>query len=184
MERANQTQSSCSPIYCQLLVGDRYRILDPCRQSPSSSNPAMTRWHSWQKFPGHQEYNRNFPNFIKDICRKLPVTAFLMMKDLCFLFEIRKKRQEPVFQHSYTTLYQKSQSVKVEKEKKKEDGDILIQIGMKEIELSVHNQHESLCRKFQEIYKMLLEFKGDLGKIIGNKVNIQKSVIFLYLSNG
>ena len=61
----------------------------------------------------------------------------------------------------------------------------LIQIGKEEKTVFVHSWHDCLHRKSQGIRKKkkkFLELKNNYSKVVEYKVNIQKSMAFLYMS--
>lgn len=59
-----------------------------------------------------------------------------------------------------------------------------IQIGKEKIQWSICRWHYCLCRKSQRInLENLLELINNYRKVAQNKINIQKSFAFLYVSN-
>ena len=59
-----------------------------------------------------------------------------------------------------------------------------IQIGKKEVKLSLFADDMILCRENpKDNTKKLLEFINEFSKVAGYKINIQKSVAYLYTNN-
>ena len=59
-----------------------------------------------------------------------------------------------------------------------------IQIGREEVRLSLFAQHDSISRKHYGVSApKLLQLINNFSKVAGYKMNVQKSLIFLYANN-
>jgi len=59
-----------------------------------------------------------------------------------------------------------------------------IQIGKEEVKLSLFAHEMILCIKdCKDPTRKLLELINEFGEVVGNKINIQKSVAFVYTNN-
>ena len=59
-----------------------------------------------------------------------------------------------------------------------------MQIGKEEVELSLLAAEMTLCiENTKEAIRKLLQLANEFGKVTGYKINIQKSVAFLYTNN-
>lgn len=117
---------------------------------------------------------------LDNICKKPTVNINLMVKEETHSLKTQKKVSLPacttLIQHSATSY---NQCNKARKGKKR------IQIGKDKIKLSLFtgDMIPYIESSKESTQKTLLEIASQLNKVIEYKINVQKSIVFLYTSN-